>query len=403
MRLIRSVTILSMLFPAAAFGHGEASNPAASAARSIDFPDTNEYLTIVVDPHTHSVFSDGHVWPRIRIGEALRDGLDAIAITEHLEYQPHLADIPHRDRNRSYQQAVEAAGTSELVVIAGSEITRSAPVGHMNALFIQDANKLVQFGEPTDASDVSANYERANQWPAQEAVVNANAQDAFVFWNHSWWSDRTPNARTELTDFHKNNIEKGLLHGIEIANGGTYSEESFQIALDNDLTLIGVSDVHNLIDWDYTPHEGGHRPVTLVFAKEKTQAAIREALFDQRTVVWFKNLLVGREKVLTPLLEASLTLKSAAYAGTSEVVVVSLSNQSDADLQLLNTTRHTFVGGADLIEVPAHDTFQFGVKRAEKSPNLTLKFDVQNALSAPKQHPSIQFSTQLAEQITPAD
>ena len=45
----------------------------------------------------------------------------------------------------------------------------------MNALFIQDANKLVQFGEPTDASDVSANYERANQWPAQEAVVNANA------------------------------------------------------------------------------------------------------------------------------------------------------------------------------------------------------------------------------------
>ena len=29
--------------------------------------------------HTHSVFSDGHVWPRIRVAEAIRDGLDAMA------------------------------------------------------------------------------------------------------------------------------------------------------------------------------------------------------------------------------------------------------------------------------------------------------------------------------------
>ncbi|HAO89312.1 MAG TPA: PHP domain-containing protein, partial [Gammaproteobacteria bacterium] len=39
---------------------------------------------MVVDLHTHSVFSDGHVWPRIRVGEAIRDGLDAMAGTEHL-------------------------------------------------------------------------------------------------------------------------------------------------------------------------------------------------------------------------------------------------------------------------------------------------------------------------------
>jgi hypothetical protein len=38
----------------------------------------------------------------IRVEEALRDGLDGIAITEHLEWQPHLKDIPHPDRNRAY-------------------------------------------------------------------------------------------------------------------------------------------------------------------------------------------------------------------------------------------------------------------------------------------------------------
>ena len=43
----------------------------------------------------HSVFSDGSVWPDIRVEEAKKDGLDVIAITEHLEYQPWKDDIPH--------------------------------------------------------------------------------------------------------------------------------------------------------------------------------------------------------------------------------------------------------------------------------------------------------------------
>ena len=54
------------------------------------------------DLHIHTVFSDGAVWPSIRVEEARREGLDLIAMTEHLEYQPHEEDIPHPDRNRSY-------------------------------------------------------------------------------------------------------------------------------------------------------------------------------------------------------------------------------------------------------------------------------------------------------------
>ena len=37
----------------------------------------------------HSVFSDGLVWPTVRVDEAYRDGLDAISLTEHIEYRPH--------------------------------------------------------------------------------------------------------------------------------------------------------------------------------------------------------------------------------------------------------------------------------------------------------------------------
>ena len=55
--------------------------------RAIEFPNIPGYLTLKCDFHMHTVFSDGSVWPDIRVEEALKDGLDAIATTEHLELQ----------------------------------------------------------------------------------------------------------------------------------------------------------------------------------------------------------------------------------------------------------------------------------------------------------------------------
>jgi len=133
--------------------------------RTIQFPDTADYLSLTCDFHMHTVFSDGYVWPSIRVEEAQRDGLDCIAITEHLEYQPHAQDIPHPDRNRAFNLAVSAAGESGLIVIRGSEITRSLPFGHANSIFIQDANPLLT----EDAVD---------------AYREAGSQGGFTFINH---------------------------------------------------------------------------------------------------------------------------------------------------------------------------------------------------------------------------
>ena len=77
----------------------------SKTGRSISFPNIKGYLTVVCDLHTHSVFSDGSVWPNIRVTEAQKDGLDAIAVTEHIEYQSQKEDIPNIDRNRSYELA----------------------------------------------------------------------------------------------------------------------------------------------------------------------------------------------------------------------------------------------------------------------------------------------------------
>ena len=62
--------------------------------RSVKIPDIPGYRTLKCDFHIHTVFSDGAVWPSVRSEEAWREGLDAIAITEHIESQPHAADLP---------------------------------------------------------------------------------------------------------------------------------------------------------------------------------------------------------------------------------------------------------------------------------------------------------------------
>lgn len=357
--------------------------------RAIEFPDTSAYRTLAVDLHTHSVFSDGEVWPSIRVREAIRDGLDAMAVTEHLEYQPHLADIPHPDRNRSFELARGGVpNQSDLVVIPGSEITRGQPYGHMNAVFVQDANALLRVDGPFEAGNPADFRRQASQWPAQAVVDAANAQGAFVFWNHSW--SQFGDAKTAINEFHRDNAASGKLHGIEVANGATYSEESFRIALDHNLTLVGVSDIHGLIDWQHEPHRGGHRPVTLVFAEEHSADAIRRALFDRRTVVWFENLLIGRAPELMPLLEASLRV-SARYPGDAPLLNVAIRNASDARFQLRNRTDFTMVGDHDIVEVPPHAEVMLRVRTGDRLDRVQLEFDVLNALTAPDTHPVVRF------------
>ncbi|MFT5209308.1 MAG: hypothetical protein ACI9CE_001030 [Flavobacterium sp.] len=385
---------VSALIVSSVFAHGVISTTLyPKEDRRIEFPDTENYFTLTFDPHTHSVFSDGHVWPNVRVAEAIRDGLDAIAITEHLEYQPHLADIPHPDRNRAFEIAAASKGGNDLMIVAGSEITRQDPAGHINAIFIDDANALLKNYVPEDPSDTLAYYTEMSKWPVQEAVDAANAQNAFVFWNHSWWSSAFPNGIPKASKFHKQNAKKKLLHGIEIANGDSYSEEAFQIALDLDLTLIGVSDIHGLIDWDFKPHKGDHRPVTLVLAKEKTQASLKEALFEGRTIVWYKKLLIAHKENMDELLASTLKISKAEYSEKSDVLHLEIENNSDAEFLLKNMSEHSFLYNADILKVAPHGITKLEVKTRKRRDKIALKFEVLNALVAPKRYAKISLNS----------
>ncbi len=360
--------------------------PAAHAQqddRAARFPmarDGRHLLT--ADLHTHSVFSDGQVWPSIRVEEAHRDGINLLATTEHLEAQPKKADIPHPDRNRSFHVASESLkteGFEGLIVINGAEVTRGMPPGHVNAVFLNDANALLQ----TDA---------------EQAMRAARDQGAFVFWNHPNWIPQAPDGIARLSDLHKDWIAKGLLHGIEVANGTLdgHSEHALQIALDNNLTVLGTSDIHGLIDWTHNAGHGGHRPMTIVLAKGRTAEDMKKALFEGATVAWSYDDILGREDNVRMLVESCLSLEPKGYESNSTVLNVGLRNDCPINFTLRNFSPETFQNFSDTIRVERHSTLPLAVRMQKGADRLVLNLEVLNAQTGFRKTPFVTLRTVVA-------
>ena len=342
---------------------------------ALHYPNIDGYVTLKTDLHQHSVFSDGEVWPSIRVNEALRENLDVISLTEHLEYQPHKDDIPHPDRNRSYQLALEEAREHGLIIVNGSEITRDEPIGHSNAVFIEDANKLLT-------------------QKAEASFREANDQGAFVFWNHPAWFAQSPTGNPILSDFQKERIKKGELHGIEVINEYDFAEESLALALEHNLTIMGTSDIHGLIDWNYL-EKGNHRPITLVFAREKTLESVKEALFAGRTVAVYNALFVGRAEFLVPLLKASVEVTKVDYIKDTQILQLSLKNNSSSNLILENQMPYTLYSNPPVFTLEAGKTITLNIKTLERKNAITLSLKALTAYTAPKEQPVISWEIQV--------
>ncbi len=283
--------------------------------RVLNMPDIPGYVTLKCDFHSHTVFSDGNVWPTQRVGEAWRDGLDALAITDHIEYQPHKEFIS-ADNNAAWKIARTTAEDYNLILVHGAEITRSMPPGHINALFIQDADSL-------DKPDF------------MKAIEAAVKQGAFIQYNHPGWKAQQPDGIPRLYPVHLDLIAKGWLHGIEYFNEyETYRNATvLEMCREHKLAVMGNSDVHGVISETYMEPEYTHRPVTLVFAKERTMESLREAMFAGRTAVWYGDSLAGFEQFTGPLFRAAVKA-GAPFKDDGKNIFFEITNKSDLPMKL---------------------------------------------------------------------
>jgi hypothetical protein len=326
---------------------------AQDVRRDIQFPDLPGYTTFKCDLHMHTVFSDGSVWPTVRIQEAWRQGFDVISITDHIEYQPKKDDIP-TNHNRPYELAQGDAQVRDILLLKGTEITRDTPPGHFNAVFLDDVNKL-------DTPEFL------------DAIKAANDQGAFVFWNHQAWQGEE---KGSWQDVHTTMFENKWLHGMEVCNGEGYHPSAHKWCLEKNLTMMGTSDIHDPdLRKQSTPDD--HRTITLVFAAEKSAAAIKEALFAGRTAVWFKDQLIARQEYLEPLFHSAVSVETVVRSGKN--VYLQVRNGCDVPAKLSKTGGN----GPASITVPAQATVMVRMSTAENDTPLDLQYTATNFLIAP--------------------
>ena len=343
----------------------------------INFPDILGYQTLKCDFHTHTVFSDGDVWPTVRAEEAWREGLDAVAITDHLEYLPHKHDIK-TGHDRSHEIAHPHGEALKVIVIRGGEITRGMPPGHFNAIFLSSVEKLA-----------------VDEW--RDAFKAAADQGAFIFWNHPGWRGQQADGIAKWYPEHDEIMKKGWFHGIEVANERAYYPEVHQWCLDKKLTMLSNSDVHQPIHQEYLVRQGDHRPFTLVFAKERSEAAIKEALFDRRTVVYTGEMLIGEERFLKPLFEKSLEIpKAPLILNGRDRTYLQIRNNSEQDFHLER------IADVENLETPADiilfagKTVLFTVRAKKKDMSGEEKVSVAYKVDNLKVRPDEGLTTELA-------
>lgn len=265
---------------------------AQSPARQVlPVPDLPGFRTLKGDFHLHTVFSDGNVWPTVPVQEAWRDGLDVVALTDHAEYHPHSTDVKV-DGGRAYAVAKALAAQLGVILVPGVEITKPDPPAalvlpegsaHFNALFVTDADAL---NVPHDL---------------MEALRRAKAQQAFVFWNHP----RYRVARARWFAPIARAFDEGLFQGMELVNGPDFYDEAYPWIGERHLTILANSDAH-----DPMPPRGagGHRPITLVFARTADLDGVREALVARRTAAWLGDDVWGAEEHLRGLWDGAVVV-----------------------------------------------------------------------------------------------
>ena len=334
--------------------------------------------------HAHTIFSDGELTPEERVKEAWCDGLDILAMTDHIETRRHERDFlkflkgyspdkkgfepintrvsrgKHADErgivsdlNFSTELALKAAmNYPELTIIKGCEISREpVHIGHYCALFTKDNNAI---------------YSRDDA----QAIRNARAQGAIITHNHPGWERTT----CDMSEFHKKVYSEGLIDGVEIVNGSSFYPEIVRRAVDMKLYMVAATDIHASTASLYGK-QNFFREMTLIFAKDKSEKSLRKALLSQKTLGYCGGNIIGEESLLAKFFQASVTAK---YITTGKNGVhISLTNHTSFD--------YTLEHNGTIISLPAFHTVKVNLS-GDKA-----VFSVQNMYHVDYQHPTIEL------------
>ncbi|MBQ3025904.1 MAG: histidinol-phosphatase [Alistipes sp.] len=328
-------------------------------------PNIDGYNGYKADLHIHTIYSDGSVGMEERLKDAWKDGLDIMAVTEHLEYrahEPHMVkwmrgyvkkgakaenyyitrakvqpdrkDL-HTDLQYPVEHAIEVAKPYDITIIPGIEITRDPIIyGHFNALFTTDNNAI-------------------HAATCEQSIRNAKAQGALIMHNHPGWRRKSMN----MQEWDRMIYDEKLIDGIEIMNTAEFYPKAITRALKYNLFMSSNSDIHGVLE----RVEGApQRNMTFIFAKDKSLASIREALEAHRTIAYSHGTIAGEESLLRKFVEASLEVRAAGADRKGKMQYV-IKNKSSVEFLV------HFEGGNPIVVKGLSSSFLKEVKAGQKS------------------------------------
>lgn len=346
-------------------------------------PEVNGYKVLKADLHSHTIYSDGSVTPEYRVREAWVDGLDVLAITEHVEYRPTegrmltylkgyfsnaMKPVNNSvigkaadengilvDLNVSNDLAISAAAGYGITIIPGMEITRKPEtIGHYNALFVKDANTIY------DADPVAS-------------IKKAREQGAIIMHNHPGWRRKS----LEMTDFEKQVYSEGLIDGVEIMNGSEFYPIVVRRAMENKLFMAANTDIHGTTSMDYT-NQGHWRNMTFILAKDASLKSVREALDKKRTLAYSFGTLAGDEKLVKEFFLACVKFETFR-----------IDKNGKRTMRMVNNTSMDFVinFGGNPVQLRAFTSRNVSVAKGN-----SLNFTVENLwIPTEQKHPSFEL------------
>lgn len=352
--------------------------------QEIIFPKVGDYNVYTADLHTHTIYSDGCVTPGYRVREAWRDGLDIVAITDHIEYRKterelyqfmdgyikeeyrglpkgvntNIAKTKPDERgilvnlNIGYEMAKQEGDKFGIMVIRGAEITRGD--NHFNVLFTKDNNKIYDID-------------------TEQSIRNAIKQGAFISHNHP---TRDKNTATEMTPLAEELHAKKLFNGIEVGNSLWTRDWLFSYCIDNGYAPISGTDMHGTTaeKFHQSGNESVYRDMNLILAEKCDEKSIKEALFAGRTIAYHNNKLIGKEEYLIDLFKASVNV-SYSY-DTNDATIVVLTNKSSFPYEIKYGKRTAVIHAMGAVQVP--------LSKGTEEVELVLL----NLFSGDKKHPT---------------
>ena len=186
---------------------------------------------------------------------------------------------------------------------------------------------------------------------------------------------------TDKSEFHEQVYSAGKIDGVEVTNGYSFYPPIVRRALENKLFMVASSDAHEPISANNIP-EDMFRTMTLIFAKENSEKAIKEALKSRRTLGYSGGNLVGEEQLLKDFFNASVKV-SLVSEDAKGGRTYALTNNSSID--------YTLVRSKVEYRVPALKVTMITLKGNRNRKPAVPKFSVANMWHVDYQHPAIEL------------